>query len=144
MGTVLLQRNENGTGHVICYASWSLWPSEQSMWNYSSAKLVLALKWAVTEKLRDYPLGSKFTMYTGKYLLAYVKGSKLGVAQIWWPSELALFDFDIKYRAGKSSQSSNTLSHHPQTSNDNYSTSESEEYKTIAYAVVCNEPVQGD
>ena len=73
------------------------------MQNYSLAKLeLLALKWAVMEKLRDYLLGSKFTVYTDNNPLAYVKESKLGVAQIRWLSKLALFDFDIKYRSGKS------------------------------------------
>ena len=67
------------------------------MRNYSSAKLeLLALKWVVTEKFKDYLLGSQFTVYTDNNPLAYVKGSKLGVAQIRWLSELALFDFDIK------------------------------------------------
>ena len=41
------------------------------MWNYSLAKLeLLALKWVVMEKLRDYPLGSKFTIYTDNNPLA--------------------------------------------------------------------------
>ena len=71
------------------------------MQNYSLAKLeLLALKWVVTEKLRDYLLGSKFTVYTDNNPLAYVKESKLGVAQIRWLSKLALFNFDIKYRSG--------------------------------------------
>ena len=84
------------------------------MRNYSSAKLeLLALKWAVTEKFKDYLLGSRFTVYTDNNPLAYVKGSKLGAAQIRWLSELALFDFDIKYRTGKSNQAADALSHHP-------------------------------
>ena len=67
------------------------------MSNYSSAKLeLLALKWAVTEKFRDHLLGSWFTAYTDNNPLAYVKESKLGVAQIRWLSKCALFDFDIK------------------------------------------------
>ena len=71
------------------------------MQNYSLAKLeLLALKWVVTEKPRDYLLGSKFTVYTDNNPLAYVKESKLGVAQIRWLSKLALFNFDIKYRSG--------------------------------------------
>ena len=62
LGTVLSQRDETGTSHVIAFASRSLWPSKQWMCNYSLANLeLLALKWAVTEKLRDYLLGSKFT-----------------------------------------------------------------------------------
>ena len=47
------------------------------MHNYSSAKLeLLALKWAVTEKFRDYLLGSKFTVYTDNNPLAYVQTSQ--------------------------------------------------------------------
>jgi len=35
--------------------------------NYSSMKLeMLALKWAVTEKFRDYLLGETFVVYTDK------------------------------------------------------------------------------
>ena len=68
------------------------------MHNYSSAKLeLLALKWAVTEKFRDYLLGSRFQVYMDNNPLAYVQESKLGVSHIRWLSELALFDFTIKY-----------------------------------------------
>ena len=102
LGAVLSQRDENGKSRVIAYASRSLQPNEKTMQNYSSAKLeLLALKWAVTEKFKDYFLGSWFTAYTDNNPLAYIKGSKLGAAQIRWLSELALFDFDIKYRTGK-------------------------------------------
>ena len=60
------------------------------MQNYSSAKLkLLALKWVVIEKLRDYLLDSKFTVYTNNNPLAYIKKSRLGAAQIQWLSELA-------------------------------------------------------
>ena len=110
------------------------------MQNYSSAKLeLLALKWAVMEKLRDYLLGSKFTIYTDNNPLAYVKESKLGVAQIRWLSKLALFDFDIKYRSGKSNQAADALSCCPKTEDENFSNSESDGYKTISYAVICND-----
>ena len=61
LGAVLSQVDEEGKTHVIAYASWTLRPSEKSMRNYSSAKLeLLALKWAVTEKFRDYLLGQNF------------------------------------------------------------------------------------
>ena len=110
------------------------------MQNYSSAKLeLLALKWAVTEKLRDYLLSSKFTLYTDNNSLAYVKESKLGVAQIRWLSKFALFDFDIKYRSGKSNQAADTLSHCPVTDSEILSNSESDGYETISYAVMCND-----
>ena len=110
------------------------------MQNYSLAKLeLLALKWAMTEKPRDYHLGSKFIIYTNNNQLAYVKESKLGAAQIRWLSELALFDFDIKYRSGKLNQAADTLSRHPMTDNEILSDSESDGYKTISYTVMCNE-----
>ena len=57
------QVDENGKVRVIAYASWTLRPSKKSMHNYSTAKLeLLALKWAVTEKFRDYLLGLKLTI----------------------------------------------------------------------------------
>ena len=103
LGAVLSQQGKDGQIRVIAYVRHSLRPSERSMRNYSSAKLeLLALKWAVTEKFRDYLLGSRFQVYTDNNPLAYVMESKLGVSQIWWLSELALFDFVIKYRTGRS------------------------------------------
>ena len=81
------------------------------MRNYSSAKLeLLALKWAMCEKFKDYLIGSKFTMLTDNNPLTYMHTSRLGAAQIHWLSDLALFDFEIKYRAGKSNQAADTLS----------------------------------
>ena len=83
LGTMLSQSDKTGTSHIIAFANRSLQPSKHLMQNYSSAKLeLLALKWAVTEKLKDYLLGSKFTVYTDNNALAYVKESKLGAGQI--------------------------------------------------------------
>ena len=73
------------------------------MCDYSSAKIeLMALKWSVCEKFKDYLLGSKFTVFTDNNPLVYVKTSKLGAAQIRWLSELVLYDFDIVYRTGHS------------------------------------------
>ena len=99
LGTVLSQQQKDGSIRVIAYASRSLRPSERSMRNYSSAKLeLLALKWAITEKFWDYLLGSRFQVYMDNNPLAYIQESKLGASQIRWLSELALFDFTIKYK----------------------------------------------
>ena len=138
--TILSQRDEMGTSHVIAFASRFLQSSKQSMWNYSSVKLkLLALKWAVTENLRDYLLGSMFTVYTDNNPLTYVKESKLGAAQIRWHSKLGLFHFDIKYRSGKLNQAPDALSHCPMTDNEILSDSESDRYETISYAVMHND-----
>ena len=71
--------------------------------------------------------------------LAYIRESKVGVAQIRWLSELMLFDFDIKYRRGKSNKAADALSHHPYDSEEVDSNPESEEYETILYAIECEE-----
>ena len=66
---------------VISYASRMLKPYEKSMRNYSSTKLeLLALKWSVCEKFRDYLIGSKFTVLTDNNPLTYVRTSRLGVS----------------------------------------------------------------
>ena len=121
------------------------------MHNYSSAKLeLLALKWAVTEKFRDYLLGSKFTVYTDNNPLAFIQISKLGMSQIRWLSELALFDFNIIYRSGKSNQAADALSWCPEPNckleSDNDSDNDSSDPVVLSYATICNiiKPVLGD
>ena len=120
LGTVLSQRGDDGMVRVIAYASRSLRPGEKSMWDYSSTKIeLLALKWSVCEKFKDYLLGSKFMVYTDNNPLVYVKTSKLGVAQIRWLSELALYDFDIVYHTGKSNLVTDALSWRPESPSSN-------------------------
>ena len=120
------------------------------MHNYSSAKLeLLALKWAVTKKLRDYLLGSKFTVYTDNNPLAYVQASKLGVSQICWLSKLALFDFNMLYRLGRTNKANDALSQHPvkpQGKLESGSDTDSEDPVMLCYATICIiiKPVLGD
>ena len=142
LGTILSQQGKDRQIHVIAYASHSLHPSERSMHNYSSAKLeLLALKWVVTEKFRDYLLGLQFQVYTDNNLLAYIMESKLGASQIRWLSELALFDFVIKYQTGQSNRAADALSCCPfnPTCDDSFTESEtnSDECEVISYLLVC-------
>ncbi|XP_078658200.1 tenascin-X-like [Branchiostoma floridae x Branchiostoma belcheri] len=61
LGAVLSQE-QKGIERVIAYASRGLKPTERNMDNYSSFKLeLLGLKWAVTEKFKDYLYGAKCT-----------------------------------------------------------------------------------
>ena len=142
LGAILSQQGKDRQIHVIAYASHSLCPSERSMRNYSSAKLeLLALKWAVTEKFRDYLLGSRFQVYTDNNPLTYVMESILGASQIRWLSKLALFDFVIKYRTGQSNRATDALSRCPFNPSCDNSFSESEadsdECEVISYSSVC-------
>ena len=62
------------------------------------------------QKFKDYFIGSKFTVLMDNNPLTYVRTSRLGASQIRWLSDLALFDFNIKYCAGKSNQAADALS----------------------------------
>ncbi|KAL7851957.1 hypothetical protein SRHO_G00177420 [Serrasalmus rhombeus] len=110
LGAVLSQDQEGGR-RPIAYASRGLRESEKNMSNYSSMKLeLLGLKWAVTEKFREYLLGAKFTVFTDNNPLSYLQTAKLGAVEQRWVSQLALFDFDIKYRPGLSNRNADALS----------------------------------
>ena len=139
LGAVLTQEDDEGNFCIISYASHMLKPYERSMRNYSSAKLeLLALKWAVCEKFKDYLIGSRFTILTDNNPLTYVCTSCLGAAQICWLSDLALFDFEIKYRAGKSNQAADALSQCPANPDSpSESLDDDEEWETISYSMVC-------
>ena len=113
-------------------------PYEWSMHNYSSAKLeLLVFKWSMCEKFRDYLIGSKFPVLTDNNPLTYVHKSHLGASQIFWLSDLMLFNFEIKYRAGKSNQVADALSQQPENpDSSSKSLDDGEEWKTISYEMV--------
>ena len=110
------------------------------MRDYSLAKIkLMALKWSVCNKFKDYLLGSKFTVFTDNNPLCYIKSSKLGAAQIRWLSELALYHFDIVYRTGKSNLVTDALSHRPEVEEEIEkeipSESDDDEWITVSYQV---------
>ena len=147
LGAVLSQKGKDREVRIIAYASRSLRPSERSMHDYSSAKIeLMALKWSVCKKFKDYLLGSKFTVFTDNNPLVYVKTSKLGTAQIRWLSELALYNFDIIYQTGRSNLATDTLSCRPEAEGENHnqtcSDNDDEERQAISYSAIC-EKLQG-
>ena len=110
------------------------------MRDYSSAKIeLMALKWSVCDKFKDYLLGSKFTVFTDNNPLCYIKSSKLGAAKIRWLSELTLYDFDIVYRTGKSNLVTDTLSCRPEveeeTEKETPPKSDDDEWIAVSYQV---------
>lgn len=113
LGAVLYQV-QGGKKRVIAYASRRLRGAERNDKNYSSMKLeLLALKWSVTEKFRSYLLGSKFTVLTDNNPLCHLSTAKLGAIQQRWVSQLAGFDFDVKYRPGRCNSAADALSRQP-------------------------------
>ena len=61
----------------------------------------LAMKWAITETFRHYFLGGHFTVITDNDPLTDFRSAKLGALKQQWASQLAQFNFEIKYRPGK-------------------------------------------
>lgn len=116
LGAVLSQEVEGGI-RPIAYASRGLRPTEQNMVNYSSMKLeFVALKWAMTEKFREYLLGHRCMVFTDNNPLSYLQSAKLGAAEHRWAAQLAAFDFEIKYRSGRSNKNADALSRQPTSS----------------------------
>ena len=114
LGAVLSQ-DQDGKRRPIAFASRGLRRTERNMNNYSSMKLeFLALKWAVSEKFREYLLGHAFTVYTDNNPLSYIQTTaKLAAVEQRWASQLAQFNFTIKYRPGPSNRNADALSRLP-------------------------------
>ena len=92
--------------------------------NYSTMKLeMLRLKCAVTEKFRDYLLGSEFSVYTDNNPLSYLQTSaRLGATEMRWAADLAQFQLNTKYRSGKANSNADALSRKLQHEQEPHST----------------------
>ena len=109
LGAVLYQKQEEGT-RVIAYASRSLTASEA---NYAPHKLeFLALKWAVTDKFKEYLYGGNwFEVYTDNNPLTYILSTaKLDACGQRWVAELANFNFTLHYKPGSTNTVADALS----------------------------------
>ena len=71
---------------------------------------ILALKWAMTEKFREYLLGHRWIVYTDINPLSHLATAKLGTTEQRWAAQLASFDFEVKYRSGRSNRNADALS----------------------------------
>ena len=110
----MLAQVQEGKERVIAYASRSLHPPERNDQNYSSFKLeFLALKWAVTEKFKDYLWGAVFKVYTDNRPLTHLQSATLGATEQWWAAQLANFNFELCYRPGSTNQNADALSRLP-------------------------------
>lgn len=114
LGAVLYQK-QDGKLRVIAYGSRTLSASEKN-YHFHSGKLeFLALKWAITERFRDYLYYAPFfTVYSDNNPLTYVLSTaKLNATGSRWVAELADFNFTIKYRPGKENIDADSLSRMP-------------------------------
>ena len=109
LGAVLYQKQEEGT-RVIAYASRALTASEA---NYAPHKLeFLALKWAVTDKFKEYLYGGNwFEVYTDNNPLTYILSTaKLDACGQRWVADLANFNFTLHYKPGSTNTVADALS----------------------------------
>ena len=79
----------------------------------------LVLKWAVTEKYKDYLYGQKFTV---TYALTTAQLDATGHR---WLAAMASYDFNIVYRPGKNNADADALSRLPGISNEDTISEES-------------------
>ena len=114
LGACLAQEDEQGRRHPVAYASRGLRGAERNYPDYSSFKLeLLALKWAIVDKFRDYLVGARFTVLTDHNPLAYLETAKLGACEMRWVAQLAAFDFGVQFRSGVSNKCADALSRYP-------------------------------
>ena len=109
LGAVLYQEQSDGM-RVIAYASRCLTASEA---NYAPHKLeFLALKWAVTDKFKEYLYGGNhFEVYTDNNPLTYILSSaKLDACGQRWVADLANFNFTLHYKPGSTNTVADALS----------------------------------
>lgn len=80
---------------------------------------LLALKWAMSDKFREYLLGCKCIVFTENNPLSYLSSAKHGAPEQRWAAQLASFNFEIRYRSGKSNTNADALSRlHPPSTAD--------------------------
>lgn len=109
LGAILYQADQQGKLRPIAFGSRSLRPSEA---NYPAHKLEFcALKWAVTEKFKDYLYHSKFRVVSDNNPLTFILSTaRLDATGHRWVAELADYDFDIVYRPGSRNADADGLS----------------------------------
>lgn len=58
----------------------------------------------------EYLLGHKCLVYTDNNPLSHLATARLGATEQRWAAELAAFDFEVRYRSGKSNRNADALS----------------------------------
>ena len=106
----------------------------------------LELKWSICDQFQDYLYyAPSFRVYTDNNPLTYVLTSaKLNATGLCWVGELADFNFDIKYRPGKSHVDADTFSRLPLDFGEYMKTCTEEVGTDEIQAIACSAQVQVD
>ena len=115
LGAVLYQETEGKNLSVVAYGSRTLSPAEKNYHLHSGKLEFLALKWAVTDRFRDYLYyAPSFTVYSDNNPLTYVMSTaRLDATRHRWVAELSDFNFTLKYKPGISNCDADGLSRMP-------------------------------
>jgi hypothetical protein len=114
LGAILEQKDEEGKGRVIAYASRTIRGAEE---RYSATELeFLALHWACTKEFRLYLLGKPFTHITDHQPLLHLKKKNGGSRRIQnWRVNLEEFTYKVEYKPGRIHRNVDTLSRRPES-----------------------------
>ena len=109
LGTILLQKQEDGCYHPVAYTSRGLKGGEL---RYHSSKLeFLTLKWAIMEQFQEYLQYQPFRVKTDNNPLTYVMSTpNLDAIGHCWVESLAGFNFTIEYLRGADNKVADALS----------------------------------
>ena len=112
LGTVLAQRQEDGSEPAIAFVSRTLSKAKK---RYDAHKLeFLALKWVITGHFHKYLYGGEFDVFTDNNPLTYIlMTAKLDATGQHWVAALALYNFKIYYQSGKLNVNADALSRIP-------------------------------
>lgn len=115
LGSILYQRQETGKLGVVAFASRTLSPAEKNYHLHSAKLEFLAMKWAITERFRDYLYYTpSFKVYSDNNPLQYIfTCAKLDATRMRWVSQLADFNFKVYYKPGRNNQAADGLSRMP-------------------------------
>lgn len=115
LGAVLSQIQDN-VEKPIAFASRTLSDTESRY--ATNEKEALAIIWAVN-KFKPYLYGQKFTLITDHKPLTFIKTSDKNMKILRWRLDLENYDYEIKYREGKSNVVADALSRMPIETNIN-------------------------
>lgn len=85
---------------VIPYGSRNFHPTERNDTSLFKLEL-LAVKWAMSEKFKDYLWGAMVTVVTDNNPLVPLQTAKLGAVEQRWIQQLANYDYQIQHRPGR-------------------------------------------
>lgn len=147
LGAVLSQIQDN-IERPIAFASRTLNDAETRY--ATNEKEALAIIWAVN-KFRPYLYGTKFTLVTDHKPLTFIKSSEKNQKILRWRLDLEDYDYEVKYREGKSNVVADALSRMPvevninETNNDEIPYfSGSEDLEDDADSIANNSPESHD